>query len=206
MSELTRSEELFEKVCADRNLVCRRIRTAASRRPDYKVSTPAGGLVVEVKQVDPNPTDKEYERQRKAQGYSFGGVSLTRLRPLVRDANRQLRPWALRGLATVVALYDSNLFQLYTEDHHVKSLFGDLGISVDIHNSEAAQDVVFATNQILTDRKNRSISAVLTVREVDRGPTVLSLFHNPFARVQLKRGCAERLGIREIDYEITSEL
>jgi hypothetical protein len=199
--QLTTSELLFETACKDLGVEFERIRTAIRRRPDYKVRSKFGALVVEVKQVNPNDADKEYERQRKTTGRSFGGVSLERLRPLVADANGQLRPWAMRRIPTVVALYDSNPFQLYTEEHHVKSLFGDIGISIPVDGiGEPAQDVVFAKNQTLSDQKNRSVSALLTIREAYRAPTVLTLYHNPFARQRLKAGCAKDLGIAEVSW------
>lgn len=153
--------------------------------------------MVEVKEVGANAADLENDRQLRTTGRSFGGVSLGRLRPLVKAANQQLRPWVQRHIPTIVALYDTNLWQLYTEDHHVKSLFGDLGISIPPHGKGApAQDVVFGTNQTLAWNKNQSISAVLTIREVYQAPTELALFHNPYARLPLARGCAKKLGVR----------
>jgi hypothetical protein len=209
LSRLTRSETLFEEARARLGLTCRRIRTAARPRPDYKVSGAIGRIVAEVKEVGANPTDKEYERQRATLGRSFGGISLGRLRPLVSDANKQLRLWAMRGIPGVVALYDTNIFQLYTEDHHVRSLFGDPAIAVSLGGGNVerpAQDIVLPTNQTLTGAKNQSVSAVLVIREVYRSPTLLALFHNPYARLPLTRGCAERLGIREVDYKIELDL
>jgi hypothetical protein len=166
-----------------------------------------GMVVAEVKEVGQNSTDLEYERQRETQGWSAGGVSLGRLRPLVSDANRQLRLWVKRNVPGVVVLYDTNPFQLYTEDHHVRSLFGDLAITVSLDSTDddRAHDAVLGTNQTLTDQKNRSVSAVLTIREVYRAPTLLALFHNPFARLPLVVGCAEKLGLREISYKMETE-
>ena len=202
----TASEKLFEKACEGLALSIRRIREASRPRPDYKVTLDVGALVVEVKQVGSNADDKEREWQLSTTGRSFGGVSLTRLRPLVAAANKQLRPWALRGIPTVVALYDPHPFQLYTEDHHVRSLFGDIGISMPVHGHDhAAQDVVFARNQILSDRKNRSVSAVIAIREQFRAPIGLVLFHNPYSRIPLQHGCAERLGMREVRYTFVPE-
>jgi hypothetical protein len=108
----------------------------------------------------------------------------------------------MRRIPRVVVLYDTNLFQLYTEDHHVRALFGELAITISLDGDAPAQDSVLATNQTLSDRKNRSVSAVVTIRDVFRAPTILTLFHNPFAKSPLARGCAERLGVREVDYKV----
>jgi hypothetical protein len=202
MSKLTQSETLFEEACKKLGVPYRRIRPAARRRPDYKISMAQGNLVVEVKEVGPNATDKEYERQRKTRGWSVGGVSLGRLRPLVADANKQLKPWVMRRIPGLVVLYDTNPFQLYTEDHHVRALFGELAISISLDGDAPAQDSVLATNQTLSGEKNRSVSAVVTIREAYPAPTILTLFHNPFARLPLIRGCAEKLGVREVDYRV----
>ena len=61
-----------------------------------------------------------------------------------------------RRIPGLVVVYDTNLFQLYTEDHHVRSLFGDLAISISLGEEDGAQDTVLGKSD--TDRSKESFS------------------------------------------------
>ena len=107
--DLTRSEELFEALCRQDNLpFCRIARRQGTRTPDYLVGTFFKRVVVEVKQLDPNPQEQKLQEVFDAgKIVAFGGTPGARVRKAIDDAYPQLRArtWLFRpGL---LVLYDN---------------------------------------------------------------------------------------------------
>lgn len=81
--------KLFERFCADTGMPCVRLEPgpAGRRTPDYELRLQEPPILVEVKQIDPNPEDEARLRAFADTGeYSFDGVPGDRLRGRISKA------------------------------------------------------------------------------------------------------------------------
>jgi len=72
MQSRTWSENLFETYCKQRGYSLERMEVVPGkgRFPDYEVLTPCGPVICEVKQINPNDEDKEYDRRLVSYGHA----------------------------------------------------------------------------------------------------------------------------------------
>src|SRR3989338_1162282 len=95
MSMKTKSELLFEKFCQFHRIRCRPIqpfRAKGKKTPDYEVFISRRKIVVEVKQLDPNPVEskkiEEFDRLRTVSIKSRLGQ---RIREKIKDTQGKFR-------------------------------------------------------------------------------------------------------------------
>ena len=73
----TKSEQLFEEICRVSSVECRRLAELADgQQPDYEIKLTGQTVVVEVKQVDPNPSDEAFRKQLRSNVFSMQNRSL----------------------------------------------------------------------------------------------------------------------------------
>jgi hypothetical protein len=116
MPESTISETYFTQWCYEKQIKCRRIKRARAdgyKRPDFAINVGEHWCVVEVKQTDPNPQDKNLlERVSTKKEEIITGWKVSpgsRLLRGLREATTQLRRFSMRGLPTVVCFFDNTL-------------------------------------------------------------------------------------------------
>jgi len=56
----TKSEQLFEEFCRLHNIIPVRIPECSERQPDYEISFNGTRVIFEIKQIEPNEADKEF--------------------------------------------------------------------------------------------------------------------------------------------------
>jgi hypothetical protein len=172
MPEPTISEKHFVEWCYQKQIKCQRIKRARAdgyKRPDFAVKVGEHWCVVEVKQTDPNPWDKDLlERvsRREEEIIPHWKVSPgSRLLRGLREARSQLCRFSIRRLPTVVCFFDNTL-GFYDEP----------------------RDVAQVMRRVPTD----TISAVAVLRK-PASEWVVDLFHYPGARVPIPPDRAAQL-------------
>jgi hypothetical protein len=168
----TTSEAHFEQWCRLHRIKCRPIKKARvdrHKRPDFAIKVGGHWCIIEIKQTDPNPQDKnllERASERKEEVLVFWKVPPgSRLIAGIRKAKSQLHKFSMRGLPTVVCFFDNTL-GFYDEPRDVKEAMARMKID--------------------------TISAIAVLRK-PAADLVIDLFHYPGARVPIPPDCAGEL-------------
>src|SRR5437867_10456990 len=107
----TVSEQYFLNYCKARYYKVKKItpKDKAGRFPDYETTTPAGRVIVEIKEFSPNDEDKAFAATLQREGKaSFENRSTgRRVRKAIIDAAPQLRRYKNTPLPEVLLLYDN---------------------------------------------------------------------------------------------------
>jgi hypothetical protein len=171
MPTSTTSEQYFKQWCRLHGIECRSIKKARAeghKRPDFAIKVHEHWCIVEIKQIDPNPQDRnQLERaseKNEAVSVWWKVGPGSRLIRGIRNAEHQLCKFSMRGLPTVVCFFDNTL-GFYDKPRDVE--------------------------QVMARVKTNIISAIAVLRE----PTnlVVDLFHYPGARVPIPPDSAARL-------------
>src|ERR1039458_1283114 len=113
IAPLTLSETWFEQWCQDHGVRCRRIREArvqGHKRPDYAIKVQQHSCIVEIKQLDPTPSDQAWQQDVMSGTTQLHWIDPgARLRRPLRDAAAQLRKFSQRGFPTVVCFFDTTV-------------------------------------------------------------------------------------------------
>jgi hypothetical protein len=188
MSVRTRSEILFEKLCAETGIVFTPIPPepgAGLRTPDYELHLQVPPILAEVKQIDPNPEDKALLRQLQETGvYEFEGVPGKRQKNLGGGISAQGASDA-KPARTADPLQQVDVLRGFTDPLQMMSaMYGLHEVVFTTSHSPAAQ-LLSASRRLggsrrLTPKHNTTVSAVAVLFEGPEGP-YLVVYHNRFA-------------------------
>ena len=187
----TASEILFERFCAAADLHLEQIEPEIIPTPDYRLVVGGTAIIVEVKQLDPNETDKEIARQIIEKGRAWVCfVPGTRVRQEISDSRRQIRR-AKGELPAMVVLYDNTgggsgqvkphdvLTAMYGEDVVVVHKAGDpFRVPDSIENR-------FGGMRGVTPAHNTTLSAVAVLSHDDSASCDLKVYHNRHAALPI---------------------
>jgi hypothetical protein len=191
----TVSEQHFLNYCRIRRYKAKRItpKGKAGQFPDYEVTTPAGPVIVEIKEFTPNDEDKAFaaalEREGKA---SFSNSSIgRRVREAIIGSAPQLRHYKDSSLPEILLLYDNLASDSYggVSDYldamNVGAgMFGEPVVRFwrdPLLKPAGTQDVTHGGRRQLTET-TRLYIGVLGVMNVDSVDEIhIHFFHNPFS-------------------------
>lgn len=200
---MTESEELFCRFGQSQGWPVERIDehsvARGSKRPDFLVRLGDGArIVVEVKQFDPNPEERE-AAQGRGSGV-LGGKPGQRLRQVITKANKQLKALG-RSDPGMVVLYNRTPCSLHDDPYAIlTAMRGMHVVRVPVGSStEPGSLVSFGRYQQgpgakLNPERNTSVSCIAVLRELFDGVPVpfglggpdpehdLAVYHNPFAK------------------------
>ena len=213
---MTESEELFRRLCKSQGWRVERIDehsvAEGSKVPDFRLQLGDGvGIVVEVKQFDPNS-----EEQEAAQGRGsgvLGGKPGHRLRQVIPKANNQLKVLGQSDPGMVV-VYNRTQCSLHDNPYAVLTAMRGLDVlRVPVGPSAGPGSLVrFGCYQQgpgakLNPERNTSVSCIAVLREFFDGVAIpfglsgpespdtagdpeyaLAVYHNPFAKHPLDPG------------------
>ena len=213
---MTESEELFRRLCKSQGWRVERIDehsvAEGSKVPDFRLQLGDGvGIVVEVKQFDPNS-----EEQEAAQGRGsgvLGGKPGHRLRQVILKANNQLKALGQSDPGMVV-VYNRTQCSLHDNPYAVLTAMRGLDVlRVPVGPSAGPGSLVrFGRYQQgpgakLNPERNTSVSCIAVLREFFDGVAIpfglsgpespdtagdpeyaLAVYHNPFAKHSLDPG------------------
>lgn len=180
----TASEERFEEFCSVRAYRYSKIDLpgSAGRRPDYRVITPSGEIICEVKQLEPNDWDIRITSQLERHGTTDASRSIgDRARKLIKNAAQQLKRHENEGIPCVIVAMN------LTWDDHLSDIDIDAGMfgspvvrfypSTEI-NQEMEGEFGHKDGKQMTEKIHRYVSAICVL---ERRNLRLKIYHNPFA-------------------------
>jgi hypothetical protein len=195
----THGEEIFKEWAGQHGVKIKRIGETRRKRPDYWLVCAGGATVVEVKDLEPNPVERAFDRELDAKGHALSAsIPGDRLRKRIREANQQYKLFSKRGLSCLTfVLNNTRIYALTSCVNVFAAMFGRLSSSVSIDGPEDDVKLV-AENGMMTLNWNTSTSAVAVSEwEYTTGYTII-VYHNPHAANPLSpRHVAETPGVRQ---------
>ena len=190
MSIPTRAEILFERFCGETRIRFTPIppeSEAGRRTPDYEFHLQEPPILVEVKQIDPNPEDKVLLRQLHETGmYEFQDVPGKRLRGKISEASSQLKARVRTDQPALLIVYNNvDVLRGFTAPLQMMSaMYGQHEVVPTRSHGPAARLLSFSPrlggSRRLTPEHNTTISAVAVLFEGPEGPYLI-VYHNRFA-------------------------
>ncbi len=189
MNPPTRSEELFKKYCADQSYRVEKIPEGVEKAPDFKVITPHGTVIAEIKELCANP-----EESNLASGN--GKTLCKRIGKRVGEKIKQAmqKKSADKRSFQVVVLFDNIVvagdrplrpdFYFNPEDIAF-GMYGELETTILIDKSTGK--LVGTRNDLGKNRylrlgRGQEISAICVLRDIfDRNTPFLYTYHSVFA-------------------------
>jgi hypothetical protein len=198
----TKSEIVFEHYCRERGYPNERIEPElnAGRFPDYRLITPAGPVIVEIKEFTPNDADITFLETVDKRGKAFFDPRRPgkRVFDAIRDSAAQLRRYKDTPFPELLLLYDNiyNNSELdgpwpfgrndYLEPLAIAAgMFGSLRVRFLLDENKVPTDVTNWTHgggRQLTETTGLYIGAVAVLNEAtEKTPIQVDFFHNWFS-------------------------
>lgn len=210
----TVSETLFENFCQRQGLAVERVRESLERSPDYIVELLATKVIVEVKQIEPNPEESRLleacVEEWDAELTYHWGIPGERIRKKIVDAMPQLRALGRGRLPTVLVVHNTvSMWPELADEYAVRvAMFGIETATIVNEVAPEGGALVLARwyggRKRVSDTHNMTLSAV-GILDREAGVEVMQLFHNPFAQNPLPIGGFGSSGIREYRIGETAE-
>jgi len=186
----TESESLFEEFCKANDInyyrEIPRSNITGAKIPDYAIiiEEEPRRIIVEVKQFDPNPDDKEQSRQ-----LNEGRVTdvreikwRDRVRGKIHDANKQLKARSLGRYPAMLVLYDNVQVPLPLDSEDImEAMYGNEVVDKVIW-AKKEFTTKFGDNRKCTPDHNTSSSAICTL---SRSGSLLCVYHNEHAKFRI---------------------
>ena len=204
---MTESEELFCLFCKSQGWQVERIDehsvAEGSKVPDFRLRLEdSAGILVEVKQFDPNPEERE-AAQGRGSGV-LGGKPGHRLRQVIPKANNQLKALE-RSDPGMLVVYNRTPCTLHDDPYAVLTAMRGIDVVPVYVSADPDSPPVFGADRPgpgkkLTREMNRSVSCIAVLREFFDGVAIpfglsgpdpeyaLAVYHNPFAKHPLDPG------------------
>lgn len=200
MSRPTVSELLFESFCEAHRIRCFRVAAGTTRSPDYDVFLGRRKVVVEVKEIEPNSTERA--ALAAANRGEFVAVSITpgqKVRGKISDAGPQIKARAKGRSPGLLVLYEGSWLPNHLDEYQVRvAMFGFEAVVFNVPKDPRASPNVaghkYGGSRKMTPHHSTSISAVAILRDGESGPS-LTVFHNPHAKLPL---WADRLSMHGV--------
>lgn len=180
----TLSEALFKQHCAERGVACRRIEENGNKVADFELTLNVGLVVAEIKQLDPSEKDLARKAVRPGQLVGLGLAPTGRLRNLISDAYRQIKPYSQRGQPAVIVCYNNAGCLNYIDNFTVtRAMFGGMAAYLALGKDGIIHHIGhgFTDQRKVTRNTCRGLSAVCVLSTPSQGKTKLVVYHNPYA-------------------------
>jgi hypothetical protein len=197
----TKSELVFENYCRERGYLSERIEPElnAGQFPDYRVVTPVGPVIVEIKEFTPNKNDRRFVDELRKLGRADAKRSIgKRVRSAIKDAAPQLRRYEQDPFPEVLLLYDNIYDNSVLDDYWpwarneylqaldiASGMFGSPRMRFWLDpgkRSVEATDYPHGGGRQLTNTERLYIGAVAILNEAtEQTPIQIDFFHNWFS-------------------------
>jgi hypothetical protein len=191
MTKKTKSEALFEEFCKEHNLDLYSIPRNSDdekKTPDYILHAEESKIIIEIKQLDPNPKDKK--RLEQLEEYGETGFMLTgfseRVRKKIKKAVPQIKARNHKDFPAVVVLFDNVYLYGGIDSDDIKvGMYGeetvDIAIPKDHRTKPFALRHRFGKNRSLAQSHNTSLSCVAVLNDHPINGLLLNIYHNDYA-------------------------
>ena len=199
----TLSEKLFKRHCESRGVPYRRIPETGCKVADFEVYLNSSTVVAEVKQFDPNSSD--IARESLSSGELADGTNspANRLRNLLSDAYRQIKPYSKQGIPGIVICYNNAGLINYIDNFTVtRAMFGGMAIYLGLGKDGIIRNTGqgFTRQRKVTRNTCRGLSAVCVLTGPKNGHTKLVAYHNPYAINPLTPDLLKSIADRQFGY------
>jgi hypothetical protein len=200
----TTSEIFFEQFCTQHGVRWEQIAIQATdgvKTPDYAIFPKETKVIVEVKEVQENATERQQREQFERVGWStFGNGKVgDRARDIIETAAKQLKRMAKGKHPAMVVIYNpSFLLRHHTEPHAIKAaMYGFdqyvLGLApIHMRKEPRLIDRQSGPGRKMGSHFNTTISAV-AVLDGDG----LTIYHNVFAAIPLRVELFSGIAVRQ---------
>jgi hypothetical protein len=186
---MTESESLFEDYCKQHGIKYERVVPGITKAPDYRIFVDGNKIVVEIKEITPNPL----ERQAIKQFDQYGTVRIksklgARIRGKITDAAGKFYEAVQNGVPSILVIYDGVRLHKHTSPVDILAgMYGELYFPVVGTQDSALQigEIQSGHRKKMTPDHNTSMSAVAVLTKLNRGVLDLAVYHNCYARVPL---------------------
>lgn len=191
MDERTQSEELFEEYCLKYAIPCHRIIECDSKSPDYEIELGDLRPIVEVKEITPNPEEREAKRKLNQNGFVFYDMTPgKRVRKKITDASPQIRSRSKGIHPSILVLFDEGQTTRHLDSYHILvAMYGfeqiHIEVPSDMQESPRQIGSTLGPSKKMTQTDNTSISAIGVIGVPSVEEITLQIYHNIFAAIPL---------------------
>lgn len=186
---MTKSELLFENICGAYGIKYERIPAGSAKTPDYNIYLDGVRIVIEVKEIDPNPEEKQKMQDFQREGTITIRSQLgKRIRDKIADTAGKFKELSQSGHPSVLVLYNDVKLYKHTEPFDVLAgMYGQLYFPVSGNLGQPLKigEMKSGPKKKMTPDTNTSISAVAVLKVSGSGHVDLSVYHNFHAKVPL---------------------
>jgi len=204
MSNKTISELLIEKFCEMKGIIYKRIAPDGKKIPDYDFFIDNRKIVVEIKQMDPNP-----EESKKINEFNTSGSVTIRTEPgkrvrgKITDSQRKFRRRSQGKHPSMLVLYDNVKYHKHTEPFEILSaMYGQPYFAL-VYSEVSARvgDMKHGPKQKTTEADNTSISAIGVMIKNKGGNPALTIYHNKYSEVPLDSKLFAMFSVKQYEVE-----
>jgi hypothetical protein len=205
MTTLTKSERLFERFCEIAKIRFEVIPVGTEKTPDYNIYLDGTKIVVEVKEIKPNITEKEKIKEFQSRKTAAIRNQLgKRVRDKITDAAGKFKDASQSNCPSILVLQNNVELYKHTEPLDILAgMYGQLYFPVSGTTGSALNigDMRSGPKKKMTPDTNTSISAVGVLKQSNSGDPDLAIYHNFYARVRLDPPLFFALNITQ--YQVT---
>ena len=191
MTTRTHSEKLFELYCDHKGINWRRVSVGADQTPDYEIFLPRRKVVVEVKEITPNPEERKAEEEIRRKGFSVGSTTPgDRVRKKISEASPQIRARTKRRFPGLLVLFQRGVIPHHIDPYQIRvAMYGFetivLAVPNDLSKRPYAVGAKFGPKRKMTETHNTSIGAIATLSTRSNDVIELAVYHNRHAAIPL---------------------
>jgi hypothetical protein len=197
----TESECLFERFCKVSGIHFKRIVPDGQKIPDYDIFVGEQKIVVEVKQMEPEPNGVESQKIDELNNSGMTTIKTEpgeRVRNSIRNSQGKFKK-AKNKYPTILVLYDNVKYHKHTEPFEIlTAMYGQPYIAVEYMNSSVqVGNMKLGPKRKMTTTTNTSISAIGVLKKGKDGSPNLTVFHNKYAGVPLELNLLAKFSIKQ---------
>jgi len=202
----TFSEYLFERLCSERGIPWNRIPVAETPTPDYELFPSNAPLVVEVKEIEPNPEERESDRVMAERGWGnvLSHTPGGRVRAKIAACSAQIKARAQGRHPSLLVVCDEARPLGHVEPYNIRvAMYGLEQVNIAVpppgHGSPYGTGMSYGPKRKMTPEANTSISAIGALFMTSHSDIHLYVYHNKFAKVSLRHELLAQYGIPQFE-------
>ena len=211
MEQKTESDLLFEKFCRMNGIECRPVETSSvegEKTPDYDILIAGYKILVEVKQMNPNPGEAQKQEELNKTGTtSIKSKPGHRVRGKIKDAMGKFKKRTENRHPSLLVLYDNVKYYKHTDPFEILSaMYGEPYFSVtytDTTDRIEIGNMKLGGKQKMTKDTNTSISAIGVLKKESDGNPSLEIFHNIYAKSPLSSEVLSKIPVKQYTIDPT---
>jgi len=208
MVDKTQSEKWFELMCGEKKVPFTRIQESDLQTPDYEIELNGQRVIVEVKEILPNPEEKASleKLERDGVGLATGGTPGGRVRNKINSASGQIKARTEGRLPSILVLCDirygcGQIGRHLDPDNIRVAMEGLDQVIVAVPNDPQKSPYSIGTKsgskKKMTETDNTSISAIGVLYTPPNQPISILVYHNRHASVPIETKLLESFASKQ---------